>query len=135
MTILRLAFAGVVKKAEHRTAAGKSLVEVSICKKNRTKQGEPDAFTWIRVTLWEPAEFQAPKLVKGSFIAGTGDLTARSYEGKDGKATSLEVSCRSFDVEVSDGGDAQAAPAQSAPAPRPTRPAPTAQSETEEPPF
>jgi single-stranded DNA-binding protein len=130
MTILRLAFAGVVKKAEHRTAAGKSLVEVSICKKNRTKQGEPDAFTWIRVTLWEPAEFQAPKLVKGSFIAGTGDLTARSYEGKDGKAVSLEVSCRSFDVEVSDG-----APAESAPAPRPTRPAQAAQSETEEPPF
>lgn len=131
MTILRLAFAGQIKKAEHRNAAGKSLVELSICKKNRTKQGEPDAFTWVRVTLWEPAEFQAPKLVKGSFIAGTGDLTARSYDGKDGKATSLEVSCRSFDVEVSD-AESSTAPAQ---APRPTRPAPAAQAETEEPPF
>ncbi len=130
MTVLRLSFAGQIKKAEHRTAAGKSLVEVSICKKNRTKQGEPEAFTWVRVTVWEPAEFQAPRLIKGSFIAGTGDLTARTYDGKDGKATSLEVSCRSFDVEVSDGAEQQAAPA-----PRQTRPTPAAQSETEEPPF
>lgn len=104
MTILRLTFAGQIKKAEHKTAGGKPLVEVSICKKNRTKQGEPDAFTWARIALWEPAEFQVGKLLKGAFIAGTGELTLRSYIDKDGaKASSMEVSCRSFDVEVSAG--------------------------------
>jgi single-stranded DNA-binding protein len=103
MTIFRLTFAGEIKKADTKSVGGKSLVELSICKKNRTKDGDPESYTWLRIGLWEPAQFQIPKLVKGSFIAGSGELTLRSYEGKDGKATSLECRCSSFDVEVSDG--------------------------------
>ena len=103
MTVLRISFAGEIKKADVKSVGGKSLVELSICKKNRTKDGEPEAYTWLRIALWSPAAFQVPKLVKGSFIAGTGELTLRSYEGKDGRASSLECSCSSFDVEVSDG--------------------------------
>ena len=117
MTILRLSFAGQIKKADHKTAAGKPLVEVSICKKNRTKQDEKDAFTWVRIALWEPAEFQVGKLVKGAFIAGTGELTLRGYKDNDGaKAVSMEVSCRSFDVEV-----------LSSEATQPTRPEPSSE--------
>lgn len=108
MSLFRLIFAGQIKKAEHKDAGGKPIVEVSICRKNRTKEGQPDAFTWVRVTIWSPAAFQAPKLVKGAFIAGSGEMIARSYE-KDGvKGTSIEVSCQSFDIEVSDGNDGQA---------------------------
>jgi single-stranded DNA-binding protein len=103
MTILKAQFAGEIKKADTKNIGGKTLVEVSICKKNRTKDSEPEAFTWLRVGIWEPAAFQLPKLVKGAFIAGCGDMTLRSYEGKDGKASSLECRCTSFDVEVSDG--------------------------------
>lgn len=103
MTILKAQFAGEIKKADHKDVGGKKLVEVSICKKNRGKQGEPDVFSWLRVAIWSPADFQIPKLVKGAFIAGSGDMQLRSYEGKDGKATSLECSCTSFDIEVSDG--------------------------------
>lgn len=103
MTIFRLNFAGEIKKADMKNVGGKALAELSVCKKNRTKEGEPDSYTWLRICLWEPAEFQRPKLVKGSFIAGSGELTLRSYEGKDGKQTSMECRCSSFDVEVSDG--------------------------------
>jgi len=138
MTILRLCFAGVIKKADHRQAGDKAIVEVSICKKNRTKQGDPEAFTWVRATIWEPADFQIPKLVKGAFIAGSGDMTARSYEGKEGKAFSIDVRCTSFDVELSDGAPGERV---GAPAPRdvqrPLKPdhAKAAASDDSEPPF
>lgn len=100
MTTFRLNFCGHIKKAETRNAGGKPIVELSLCRKNRTRQGEADAYTWVRVTVWEPADFQADKLVKGSFVAGSGEMAARSYDGKDGKAVAIEVSCRSFDIEV-----------------------------------
>ena len=145
MTIFKAQFAGEIKKADTKSIGGKTLVEVSICKKNRTKDGEPEAFTWLRIGIWEPAAFQLPKLVKGAFIAGSGDMTLRSYEGKDGKASSLECRCTSFDVEVSDGSpressavahhaakpyDSQAKRAGDAPT-KPTRTTPT----DDEPPF
>lgn len=116
MTIYRLAFAGIIKKAEHRTAGDKQIVEVSICKKNKTKEGEDDSYTWIRITVWQPPDFMAPRLVKGSFIAGSGEMTTRSYE-KDGvKATAIEVRCQSFDVEVETTSFTEgAAPARTAP--------------------
>lgn len=117
MTIFRMTFAGEVKKADHKEAGGKKLVELSICKKNRGKQGDPDTFTWLRVAVWEPAAFQVPKMVKGCFIAGSGEVQLRSYEGKDGKASSLECRCTSFDIEVTDGSPHSPAPEER----RPTR--------------
>ena len=109
MTILRLTFAGQIKKAEHKTINGKALAEVSICKKQKGRNGADDTFCWVKASIWEPAEFQIAKLVKGAFIAGSGEFSSRSYDGKDGKATSLECRCSSFDVEVS--GDAAPQPA------------------------
>jgi single-stranded DNA-binding protein len=122
VSILRLSFAGQIKKAEHRDAGGTPLVEVSICKKNQGKKGE-DTFTWVDINVWKPADFQTAKLVKGNFIAGTGEMTMRSYVDKGGtKGHSIEVRCTSFDVEVSDGAQQEApAPRQSAPQ-RPVKP-------------
>lgn len=102
MSIFRLIFAGQIKKCEHRTAGQKPIVEVSLCRKI-SKKDEPEVWNWIKVTVWEPAEYQVAKLRKGAFIAGSGEFKLRSYE-KDGvKGSSAEVSCRSFDIEVSDG--------------------------------
>lgn len=103
MTIMRLQFAGTIMKCEHRQAGSKPICEVSLCKKKKGKDGEEDTYTWVRITLWEPKDFQASKLVKGNFIAGSGDAELRGYE-KDGvKRQSLEVRCSSFDIEVTDG--------------------------------
>lgn len=111
MTILRINFAGNIMKAEHKRASDKPLCEVSLCKRHKGRNGAEDTFTWLRVTIWEPAEFQMPKLVKGSFIAGSGDAQLRSYVGKDDtKGTSLECRSTSFDIEVSDGASAPAGP-------------------------
>ena len=114
MTIARLTFAGQIKRAEWRTVGDKQLCEVSICKKRRTKQGEEEAFDWYRINIWSPAEFQTPKLVKGNFIAGSGEFATSSYvSNKDQqKHTTLEVKCQSFDVEID--GNAAAEPAKPA---------------------
>lgn len=135
MTVLRMTFAGEVKKADHKEVGGKKLVELSICKKNRGKAGEEDHFTWLRISLWEPADFQTPKLVKGAFIAGSGDATLRGYTDKDGhEKSSLECRCGSFDVEVTG-----ANVATESPAPRPARAAAPsvspAATNDDEPPF
>lgn len=123
MTLLRLSFAGQIKRADTKNVGGKDLIEVSLCRKQKGRAGAEDTFAWIKVSIWEPAAFQVPKLVKGAFIAGSGEFSARSYDGKDGKATSMEVRCSSFDVEVESGGGegsrdehpAKAAPRQQAP--------------------
>ncbi len=117
MTILRIQFAGVIKKAEMKTVAGKSLAEVSICKKQKGRNGGEDTFAWLRICIWEPATFQLPQLAKGAFIAGSGEFSLRSYE-KDGvKHTSAECRCSSFDVEIADGASG---PAESADQPKVT---------------
>lgn len=135
MSILRLAFAGNIKgEVKTRLAAGKELAEVSICKKNRKiKDDDEDSFTWIRVSIWGVQDFQLQKLVTGAFIAGTGDLTMRSYIDKEGvKKSALEIRCQSFDVEISDGATTSTAPR---PAPAPRRPAPAQPIDDSEPPF
>lgn len=113
MTLLRLFFSGQIKKAVRRDAGGKPLVEVSLCKKHKGRNGADDTFTWAKISLWEPAEFQVPRLIKGALISGSGDVQLRSYVAKDGtKGASLEIRCSSYDVEVEAGPqDAPASPA------------------------
>ncbi len=139
MTIMRMVFAGQIKRADHKEVGGKKLVECSICRKQKGRNGAEDTFAWLRISVWEPPEFMMPRLVKDAFIAGSGEFSLRSYDDKDGKhKTSAEVRCSSFDVEVAGGdGVAQsaqthAAPSQPPPMPRvPTRPL----VEDDEPPF
>jgi single-stranded DNA-binding protein len=126
---MRLQFSGEARKVEHKTIGGKSAVEIQLCKKNYAKQGDEPSFTWLRVTVWEPKEFQ--KFYEGGFVSGSGELSVRSYTDKDGnKKQSLEVRCTSFDVETPRGVEAQEAPA---PAQKPQRP--SGGGSVDEPPF
>lgn len=126
MPNLRLQFSGEARKVEHKTIGGKSAVQIQLCKKNYTKQGEEPSFTWITVMVWEPKEFQ--HFSEGGFVAGSGEFTMRSYTDKDGnKRQSAEVRCTSFDVETPRGPDA--APVKNLadlPIKTPRRPAPAA---------
>jgi len=130
MPIMRLQFSGEARKVEHKTIGGKSAVEIQLCKKNYAKQGDEPSFTWLRVTVWEPKEFQ--KFYEGGFVSGSGELSVRSYTDKEGgKKQSLEVRCTSFDVETPRGVESAEAPA-----PAPRRPAPaTPADDTSAPPF
>jgi hypothetical protein len=97
--MLRLQFSGEIRKCEHKTLGGKPMVELQICKKNYAKQGDEPSFTWIRVAVWEPKEFQ--HFHEGGFVAGSGEFSMRSFLNKDGvKQQSAEVRCGSFDVET-----------------------------------
>lgn len=123
MTILRLNYAGRIIKAEHKEAAGKSICEVSICKKVPAKGQDPERFDWVRITIWQPPEWAAPRLVKGNYISGSGDLTMRPYD-KDGvKKYSLEVRCGSYDFEAEELAVREPADATPRATPAPIRPA------------
>ena len=100
MSLFKLQFAGEARKVQSRMAADKQVIEFQLCKKDKGRNGAEDAFTWARVTLWQPAQFQLDKIVDGIMVAGCGDFSLRSYE-KDGvKRQSAEVRCSSFDVEI-----------------------------------
>lgn len=128
-------FAGAIKKVEFRDAGKDKIAELSICKKEKGRgEGAEDTFTWVRVTVWNPKDFQAAKMVKDAFASGCGDFKLRSYEHNGEKKVSAEVRCSSYDIEISDGG----APSVSTPAPTPRpapRPAPSAAPADDEPPF
>ena len=108
MPNLRMQFSGEARKVEHKTIGGKAAVQIQICKKNYTKQGDEPAFTWVTIMVWEPKEFQ--QFSEGGFVAGSGEFTMRSYTDKDGnKRQSAEVRCTSFDVETPRPGEASPA--------------------------
>lgn len=135
MSVFRMSFAAPITKVDHKEVGGKALVEASLCKKNRAKEGQGPTFSWLRVSIWSPPDWMAAKLVKGAMLAGTGEFTLRSYEKDGQKRQSAEVNCQSFDVEVS-GGATDAAPGAEAPAAAaPKRPAPVAAAGDDEPPF
>jgi single-stranded DNA-binding protein len=137
MTILKLNYAGRIHKAEHKTAGDKQICEVSICKKVPARGKDEERFDWVRVTIWGPPEWAVPKLAKGNYISGSGDLTMRPYE-KDGvKKNSLEVRCGSFDFEVEELAVRTETPADVAPVAAPRRPAPVAggYDDSNQPPF
>ncbi len=116
MSLMRLTFAGKIKKAESRRAGDKDIIEMSICRKNYGKKEDDPTFTWINVTVWEPPEWMRAKAIKGAFVAGCGEFTLRSYE-KDGvKRQSAECRCTSFDVEIGDDPDMEAPAKTPAPA-------------------
>ena len=134
MTILRLQFAGFIVKADHKTAGAKQLIEMSLCKKNYAKDGDEATFTWCRVCLWEPPAWMAPKLVKGAFVAGSGEMTLRSYAKKDGtNGVSCDVRCTSWDIECGTPKDERPTTQVSAPVAAAATGSPAAS--VDEPPF
>ncbi len=102
MAIMRMQFAAPITKVEHKDVAGTPLAEVSICKKNRAKEGQETTFSWLRISIWGAPAWMQGKLLKGAMIAGSGEYMLRSYVTADGeKRQSAEVNCQSFDVEIS----------------------------------
>ena len=137
MTAFRLMFAGEIKTVEAKIFNETKFAELSLCKKNYAKPGVDPTFTWVRVSIREPADFLVAKLVKGAFIAGSGEMSSRTYQDKDGKdKTSIDIRCTGFDVEMPR-SDAAVEPEREAPAPQrgPARPRPAAADDDSGPPF
>lgn len=104
MTVMRMFVAGEIKRAELKNAGAKPLLEISLCRKHKGREGAEDTFSWVRATIWEPPQFMMDKAVKGAFFAGSGDYQLRSYDDKEGvKKYSAELRCSSFDCEISGG--------------------------------
>ncbi len=137
MTAFRLMFAGEIKTVETKNFNGIQFAELSLCKKNYAKQGVEPTFTWVRVSVREPADFLVAKLVKGAFIAGSGEMSARTYQDKDGKdKTSIDIRCTGFDVEMPRGETvADSDGEQQTPQRSPARPRPAPVTSDQEPPF
>ena len=129
----RIQFAGNIRKSETKTHGDKTFVEVQLCQKNYAKPGEEPTFTWLRVSVTNPKDFQIPQLQVGCFIAGSGEFTLRSYVNKDGvKAQSAECRSSSFDIDGPRQGETTAPAAPIAkPAPR----IPAGGGGNDEPPF
>jgi hypothetical protein len=101
--MLKLQFSGQIKKAQVRQAGTKTVAEVQLCKKVSGKDGAEDSFTWIKVTIWDPKDWQIAKLVAGAYISGCGDFQLRSYVKSDQtKGVSAEIRCSSFDIDQPD---------------------------------
>ena len=115
MPSFKLCFSGEIRKSEARVAGGKQLVELQICRKNYHKDGEEPTFTWIKVNVWEPKEWQLHGFATGKYVAGVGEFTLRSYEKDGQKRQAAEVRCTSYDIDVPKPGDgAGQAPAPAA---------------------
>lgn len=135
MSLFKLTFAGAIKKAECRQVQDKTVLDLSVCRKNYAKQGEEATFTWVRVQVWGAPDWMAAKAIKGAFVAGCGEFTLRIYTDKQGKSgMSADVRCNSFDVEIGTDEPAEALP-QKAPAKAPSKPAPATAVDEDEPPF
>jgi len=136
MSRFNMNFSGEIRKIEHKRAGEKNIAEIQICKKNYAPKETEATFTWLKITLWEPKEFQMDSLVQGSFVAGSGEFSLRSYNKSDGtRGTSCEVRCNSMDLDVS------RPPAQAQAEAEPVKPAmvkpriPAATAGNDEPPF
>jgi single-stranded DNA-binding protein len=115
MTILRMFFAGEIKRADVRAVGDKSVLEFSLCRKNFAKKdASPDdvTFTWVNVSVWDPKEFVVENARKGVFVAGSGDCELTSYIDKEGeKKPKLSIRTTGFDIEFQRGFSGDEEPA------------------------
>jgi single-stranded DNA-binding protein len=74
------------RDAETRmTQTGKQIVTCSVA------VGSGDKTTWFSIQAWEKTGEYLKDVKKGDLVYTSGSLTAREYEGKHGKKTSLEL--------------------------------------------
>lgn len=82
---------GFVAKDPESTANGKA-VKFSI----PVSKGKDSPTTWVRVTAWgKTSEFVLNYVKKGSLVTASGTVETREYEGKNGKAISVELNAGS----------------------------------------
>jgi single-stranded DNA-binding protein len=67
------------------TPTGKQIVTCSVA------TGSGDKTTWFLLQAWEKTGEYLKDVKKGDLVYASGSLTAREYEGKMGKRTSLEL--------------------------------------------
>jgi len=126
MSNFRLTFSGEIKKCREFSMGTKPAFDLQLMKKNYAPQGAEASFTWIKVLVVDPKDFQRAWLVEGGFIAGSGEMSLKSFVKKDEtKGSSIEVRCSSFDIDAPYSGvdfktkadPAAAAPKRHVPAP------------------
>jgi len=77
------------RDAETRmTPSGKQIVSCSLA------VGGGDKTTWFSVQAWEKTGDYLKDVKKGDLVYVSGGITAREYEGKHGKKTSLEINAQ-----------------------------------------
>lgn len=77
------------RDAETRmTPTGKQIVSCSLA------VGSGDKTTWFSVQAWEKTGDYLKDVKKGDLVYVSGGITAREYDGKMGKKTSLEINAQ-----------------------------------------
>ena len=77
------------RDAETRmTPSGKQIVSCSLA------VGSGDKTTWFSIQAWEKTGDYLKDVKKGDLVYVSGGITAREYEGKHGKKTSLEINAQ-----------------------------------------
>jgi single stranded DNA-binding protein len=70
------------------TQTGKQIVSCSLA------VGSGDKTTWFSCQAWEKTGDYLKDVKKGDLVYVSGGITAREYEGKHGKKTSLEINAQ-----------------------------------------
>jgi len=70
------------------TPSGKQIVSCSLA------VGSGDKTTWFSCQAWEKTGDYLKDVKKGDLVYVSGGITAREYEGKMGKRTSLEINAQ-----------------------------------------
>ena len=70
------------------TQTGKQIVSCSLA------VGSGDKTTWFSIQAWEKTGDYLKDVKKGDLVYVSGGITAREYEGKHGKKTSLEINAQ-----------------------------------------
>ncbi len=95
---------------ETRTVGDRQVANFSVGSNGMKKDDGP---TWVRVAVWgKRAEWAKQYLVKGQAVVVVGTLSTHTFQGKNGKQTSLE--CQADHVNFNGGKREGAAPAQAA---------------------
>jgi single-strand DNA-binding protein len=84
------------KDPEKREVNGKPVLRLTVAADHGW--GEKKTTSWVAVDVWGRADALAGLLGKGSQVGIRGELWLREYEGKSGRAYSLD--CRADEVEV-----------------------------------
>jgi hypothetical protein len=120
MSNFRLSFSGEIKKSREFNMGTKPAFEIQLMKKNYVAKDAEPSWTWIKVLVVDPKDFQKDWLAEGKYIAGSGEFSLKSFTNKDGvKLNGVEVRCSSFDIDAPYSGASQ----QSEPAPVANKPA------------
>ena len=87
--------------AQVKNVGDKRLLEVSVAV--NTGYGNNKKTTWYKIKVWgNRADTLAPMLLKGTAVAGCGELSTNEWDGNDGKHhTDLEINCNVINVQSS----------------------------------